>query len=127
MPRQKRRWNPRILLGGWIAENWWVLLFEPRKDEEERNYFEYLTRHSILVAQHGFPLPDLSIVPFGRSFRLNSRPRRAQFAEHSFATSAFADVSRDEVEQVLSTFVSDVVERLATVEFHHSTSSGSME
>jgi hypothetical protein len=114
---------PVYYLAEWIAENWWVLLFEPRKDEESDDS-EYLTRHSILVAQHGFPLPDLSIVPFGRSFRLNSRPRRAQFANISFATSAFADASRDEVEQVLSTFVSDVVERLATCSVSHSALAG---
>src|SRR5258708_32601231 len=103
---------PTYYLAEWIAENWWVLLFEPRKDEESDDS-EYLARHSILVAQHGFPLPDLSIVPFGRSFHLNSRPRVAPFANIAFTTGAFADASRDEVERVLSAFVSAVVERLA--------------
>jgi hypothetical protein len=51
----------------WIAENWWILLFEPLKDEES-NDAKYRSRHSIATAQHGFPLPDLSIVPFGHSF-----------------------------------------------------------
>jgi hypothetical protein len=116
IPRAKAKADalfiPLYFLAEWIAENWWVLLFEPRKDEESDDT-EYLSRHSIVAAQHGFPLPDLSIVPFGRSFHLNAAPRVAPFANVKFTVSAFADVARDEVERVLSTFLDDNVARLA--------------
>ncbi|HUA26585.1 MAG TPA: hypothetical protein VMA54_20820 [Steroidobacteraceae bacterium] len=114
-PRAKREPAleiPVYYLAEWIAENWWVLLWEPNKDEESDDS-EYLRRHSIVAAEHGFPLPDLSIVPFGRAFHLTSRPRGATFANVKFMTSAVADAPRDEVETVLGEFVSKTVERLS--------------
>src|SRR5260370_4799626 len=109
---------PTYYLAEWLAENWWVLLFEPRKDEDSDDS-EYFARHSIIAAQDGFPLPDLSIVPVGRGFHLNSAPRSAPFANIKFTTDAFADAARDEVEQVLRKFVDDTVKRLATCGVTH--------
>lgn len=104
---------PIYYLAEWVAENWWPLLFEPRKDED-RDDSDYLTRHSIIAGQNGFPLPGLSIVPTGRGFHLNCSPRIAPYSKIKFTTDAFADVARPEVEQVLHTFVGDAVDRLAT-------------
>jgi hypothetical protein len=103
---------PVYYLAEWVAENWWPLLFEPRKDEDIDDS-DYLTRHSIIAGQNGFPLPGLSIVPTGRGFHLNCSPRVAPYSNIKFTTDAFADVGRPEVEQVLHTFVDDTVNRLA--------------
>lgn len=102
---------PAYYLAEWIAENWWVILFEPRKDEATDDS-DFTARHSITAAQHGFPLPSLSIMPFGRSIRLNSAPRRAVYANVDFINGAFADMARDEVEETLSKFVHHTVQRL---------------
>lgn len=104
---------PVFYLAEWILENWWVLLFEPRKHEEEEDP-EFLSRHSILAAQHGFPLPALSIVPFGRSIGLSCSPRRAPFANVHFTVDAFGGASREEVQEILAKFLEDTVLRLET-------------
>ncbi|HYY31760.1 MAG TPA: hypothetical protein VE860_27695 [Chthoniobacterales bacterium] len=102
---------PTYYLAEWIAENWWALLFEPRKDEESDDS-DYLTRHSIVAGQNGFPLPSLSIVPTGRGVHLNCSPRVAPYSNIRFTSDAFIDASRTEVEQVLRTFIDDTVNRL---------------
>ena len=102
---------PTYYLAEWIAENWWVLLFEPRKDEDADDS-EFIARHSILAAQHGFALPALSIMPFGRSIHLNSAPRRAPYANVQFTRGSSIDVARQEVETQLSRFIDGTIERL---------------
>ncbi len=102
---------PVYYLAEWLAENWWVLLFEPRKDESAYDA-GYITRHSIVAAQHGFPLPSLSIVPVGRSIHLDCMPRVAPYAKIKFTAEAFADASHDDVERVIAEFVSNTVDRL---------------
>jgi hypothetical protein len=102
---------PTYFLAEWIAENWWVLLHEPRKDDEA-NDTDYLARHSIVSAQAGFPLPGLTIVPLGRGLHLNCAPRNAPFARARFLSEAFADVDRPAMEKELSAFVDEVVHRL---------------
>lgn len=102
---------PLYYLAEWLAENWWVILFEPRKDEENDDT-GFIGRHSILSAQHGFPLPALSIIPFGRSIRLNCSPRKAVFANVSFPVDAFTDESIVDVKSTLSNFLNDISERL---------------
>ena len=104
---------PLYYLAEWLAENWWVILFEPMKDEENDDP-GFIRRHSILSAQHGFPLPALSIIPFGRSIRLNCSPRKATFANVSFFVDAFGDESTDDVQNTLSKFLNDSDERLRT-------------
>src|ERR1700721_2660300 len=46
-----RRWDrleiPMYFLAEWIAENWWPLLWEPRKSEEGNDDPEFLARHSL--------------------------------------------------------------------------------
>lgn len=104
---------PTYFLAEWIAENWWVLLYEPRKDDDADDS-DYYARHSIVSAQGGFPLPGLTIVPLGRGIHLNCAVRVSEFAKVKFITEAFADVSREAMEAQLSAFVSDVVERLTS-------------
>jgi hypothetical protein len=106
---------PVYYLAEWIAENWWVVLFEPRKDEDTDDS-DFTARHSIMAAQHGFPLPALSIMPFGRSIRLNSTPRHARYANVEFTNGAFADASREEVQHILSEFLDQTVDKLVASE-----------
>ncbi len=102
---------PLYYLAEWLAENWWVLLFEPRKDEESDDP-DFFKRHSILSAQHGFPLPALSLVPLGRSIHLDCIPRKAPYADVSFNVNAFGDESREVVEAILSEFLRDADDQL---------------
>lgn len=102
---------PTYYLAEWIVENWWVVLFEPRKDEDADDT-DFVARHSILAAQHGFALPALSIVPFGRAIHLNSAPRRAPYADVEFFRGASTNVAREEVQNVFSKFVEQNISRL---------------
>ena len=102
---------PVYYLAEWLVENWWVILFEPRKDEEADDS-DFVARHSIVAAQHGFPLPALSIMPFGRSIHLNSAPRRAPYANVQFINGASIDVAREEAQEVLLRFIDETIERL---------------
>lgn len=102
---------PVYYLAEWIAENWWILLCEPRKDEDADDS-EFMARHSILAAQHGFALPALSIMPHGRSIHINSAPRRSPYANVQFTRGASVDLSREDVEAELSRFVGETVDRL---------------
>src|ERR1700730_11330864 len=53
---------PAYYLAEWIAENWWPLLWEPRKNEDGGDNADFLSRHSFLAAQHGFALPKVLLV-----------------------------------------------------------------
>jgi hypothetical protein len=102
---------PVYYLAEWLAENWWILLFEPRKSEELEDS-SYTVRHSIVSAQHGFPLPSLSITPFGRSVHLSCIPRKAVYADVTFKIDAFGDEAREAIELVLANFLTDTKRRL---------------
>jgi hypothetical protein len=104
---------PTYYLAEWIAENWWPLLWEPRKSEDDEPNADFLSRHSLLAAQHGFALPRMMIVPFGRSVQVSAGARDVQLADVRFLNGARETFSRDVVESELSRFVSDVVARLA--------------
>jgi hypothetical protein len=105
---------PAYYLAEWIADDWWALLWEPRKSEdsseEEPDFF---SRHCILNAQHGFALPKFTFVPYGQFVTLSAPARTAPHADVRFVNAAHVTVPRNEVEPVLRTFVSDVVGRLA--------------
>src|SRR5262249_31839004 len=58
---------PTYFMAEWIAENWWPLLWEPRKSEDGADDPEFTARHSLLAAQHGFALPRLQFIPTGRT------------------------------------------------------------
>lgn len=102
---------PAYFIGEWIAENWWPLLFEPRKTEELGNRL-YDARHSLVSAQHGFALPDLRIEPMGAAVQLGCRGREVPPAEVRFKNSAFETVARKSVQGVLEAFVKACAARL---------------
>jgi len=66
---------PAYYLAEWIAENWWPLLWEPRKSEDAPEEPDFVARHSILAAQHGFALPRIQFIPTGKSILVSAKPR----------------------------------------------------
>jgi BMFP domain-containing protein YqiC len=103
---------PAYFLAEWIAENWWPLLWEPRKSEDAPEEPDFVARHSILAAQHGFALPRVQFVPTGRSIHVTAKPRFSALAEARFRKTAASSPSREEVEQELRKFVEATVQRL---------------
>jgi hypothetical protein len=103
---------PAYFLAEWIAENWWALLYEPKKNEEDHDN-DFRQRHSILAAQHGLALPNLSIMPVGRAIHISAIPHRAKLAGVRFDNSAATDAPRLEIEEALAGFVNDCVDVLS--------------
>jgi hypothetical protein len=105
---------PTYYLAEWIAENWWAILWEPRKSEDSGpDSGDFLTRHSLLSAEHGFLLPQLMIVSNGRYINLSAQARRVQNSDVHFYNRAVALIDRPQVEDVLSKFVAGTTERLS--------------
>ena len=103
---------PSYYLAEWIAENWWALLNEPRKSDERGDDPGFLARHSLVAAQHGFPLPSLLVVPVGKDIHLFAAPRTVPFADVKFVKGASAFVRRSEVESELAGLVDNTLTRL---------------
>lgn len=103
---------PAYYLAEWVAENWWPLLWEPRKTEDEGEDAAFLSRHSLLAAQHGYALPKLKIVPLGKSIELSASPREVELAHVKFVNRAQISCPREVVEEQLRKFVQAVVDRL---------------
>jgi hypothetical protein len=103
---------PAYFLAEWIAENWWPLLWEPRKSEDEGDDSAFLSRHSFLSAQHGFALPKLSIVAAGKTLEILASARDVPLAGVRFKNRAHISSSRQSVQAALQEFVTSVVNRL---------------
>lgn len=103
---------PVYFLAEWIAENWWPLLYEPRKSDKTDGVAFY-SRHSILHAQHGFALPDVQIEPLGDAIRVSCRPHEALAAGVKFRNSAATKLAREAIEPVLHNFLKNCVDRLS--------------
>jgi hypothetical protein len=109
---------PAYFLAEWIAENWWPLLWEPRKSEEGTDDAEFVSRHSILAAQHGFALPRIMFVPTGRTIHITATARDAAFADVRFRNASQASPLGEEVEKELRAFVGAVCSRLDQSHVH---------
>ena len=103
---------PAYFIAEWIAENWWPLLWEPRKSEDGADDPEFVSRHSLLAAQHGFALPRVTLVPTGKTIQITATARQADFADVKFRSSSQASPTREGVESELRTFVNAVCDRL---------------
>ncbi len=107
---------PAYYLAEWIAENWWAILNEPHKSEDEdeasREADDYALRHSFITAQQGFALPAVRIVPNGRSIQISSYARVAPFADVRFTKGASLSLAPADVEGALRGFVARTVEML---------------
>lgn len=109
---------PLYGIAEWIAENWWSLLWEPRKNEDAREGRDFSFRHSLMAAQQGFALPNMTIISSGNSIHLRARARHAPFADVRFVNGADAFIPRADVERALKSFVSDVVGQLQKADIH---------
>jgi hypothetical protein len=109
---------PAYYLAEWIAENWWALLWEPRKNEDESEVADkkdgapFLSRHSTLSAQHGFALPRIMFVPQGKSIQISAARRTVPTAKVRFRQSASIAVSRDYLGSVLKAFIGKAIAQL---------------
>jgi hypothetical protein len=96
----------------WITSNWWSILYEPKKRDEENVDDGYTFRHWIGAARSGFALPDLSIEPQGELIELSAGSTYLRSARLTFTESAETLVSRAVVEEQLSKVADFVVDRL---------------
>lgn len=107
---------PTYYLAEWLAENWWAVLNEPRKSEDEQDGFgeaeDYPSRHSFITAQQGFALPAISIVPNGRAIQVLCHSRVVPFADVRFLRSASLMMRTSDVEATLRGFIAQAVESL---------------
>jgi hypothetical protein len=103
---------PAYYLAEWIAENWWPLLWEPRKSEDPDGDPEYPSRHCILSAQQGFVLPNVSFTPTGEIISIYAGPRTAQYADAHFPQTADAAIDKSAFESHLRQFVDDTAKRI---------------
>lgn len=103
---------PLYYLAEWIAENWWPLLWEPRKSEDLSAGRDFLGRHSPLAAQHGFVLPKLEIISAGDEIVVSASPRNVEHADVRMRNGGRAILPRREVEAELRKLVTGVVARL---------------
>lgn len=104
---------PTYYVSEWIAENWWPLLWEPRKsDKIEEDDPNYRFRHGLRSAEHGFALPILNIAPTGKHLQLFSKPRESRYADARFTAYVDTCLERSVVAGQLAHFVDATVARL---------------
>ncbi len=104
---------PTYYIAEWVAENWWPLLWEPRKsDNIEEDDPAYRFRHELRTAEHGFALPILNIAPTGKHLQLFSKPRESSYADARFAAYVDTCLDRSMVADQLAHFVDSTVAKL---------------
>jgi hypothetical protein len=95
-----------------IAENWWTLLYEPRKSDESNSLTE--VRHSLDSYMNGFVFPALTLWSGGDDAITFEHPSvRPQYTNLEFlpATSNITNLPRNDVEDDLFELVRAVIER----------------
>lgn len=103
---------PLAYIAEWIAENWWAILWEPRKsDDAKEDDEDFQLRHSLLAAQHGFYLPHISFVSNGPYISVAAQPRDIPFSDARFVTRSNVLADRAEVEEQFRKFVQETYER----------------
>lgn len=105
---------PAYNLAEWIAENWWPLLWEPRKSEDFSEDPDFSLRHSFIAAGGGFPLPNVDLTSQGEKICVKAKSRRTQIEDLHFFQGAEKLISRKEVERVLFSFAQKTVSQLAS-------------
>jgi hypothetical protein len=113
LPQSEHLEIPAYYLAEWIAGNWWPLLWEPRKNEDIGDDQDFLDRHCILAAQHGFALPKVLIVPQDKNINVSAGSRTVPLADDvRFLRSGNVVLPRQDIETELRKFVQKVVSRL---------------
>lgn len=103
---------PVYRLAEWMADNWWALLHEPQKDDDE-DKADFRSRHWLGAARDGFALPDLWIVPTDDHIELRAKSSHLRFSRITFLESITEIAETSVVSAVLSKFVQDAVDRLS--------------
>jgi hypothetical protein len=101
---------PTYDLAEWIASNWWPLLFEPPKSDDETT--DYVHRHWLGAARSGFALPDVTFAPAGDRIEVTAKECYLRFARLTFLENATGSVSREAFQGAFSVFVEGVLDRL---------------
>jgi hypothetical protein len=97
----------------WIAENWWPLLFEPRKWDDWLDDPDYRARHWLGAARHGFALPNLWLCPAGDKIEIMGSAAQLRFARLGFLDDvAETAIPTPIVRTALQEFVERVLVRL---------------
>src|SRR5580658_6848728 len=99
---------PLYDVAAWIAENWWALLFEPKKNDRQEEDADFRARHWLGAARHGFALPDLWFLPEGDRIELSAKSTYLRFARLTFTEDVSESVGLEAVQQGLSDFVERV-------------------
>lgn len=107
---------PAYHLAEWMAENWWPLLWEPRKNEDSATDSEFPLRHNLMSAQHGFALPSVSLVSVGENIDVYAAKRRIEHGDATFTKSSASIVKRTLVEGELRKFVEATIAHLQEVD-----------
>ncbi len=103
---------PAYYLAEWVAENWWPLLWEPRKAEESAADSEFSSRHNLMAAQHGFALPSVSLVSTGDNIEIYAAKRRIEHGDAAFLKSGTSISRRAAIESELRKFVEATIAHL---------------
>jgi hypothetical protein len=96
-----------------LAKNWWSLIYEPRKSNEDRSPIE--ARHSLDAYMNGFVFPMLTLWSGGDdaiAIEHPAIPHRFSNLEFLSNSSAFSTSPRNEIEANLFELVQSVVARL---------------
>jgi hypothetical protein len=107
---------PAYYLAEWIAENWWPLLWEPRKAEDSATDREFLNRHNLMAAQQGFALPSVSLVSTGDNIDIYAAKRRIEHGDAMFLKGGTSILRRSAVEGELQKFVEATLAHLKGVD-----------
>ncbi len=111
--RGERLEVPSYSIAEWMAENWWALLFEPKKTDIAEADLGFRSRHWVGTARDGFVLPDLWIYPVGRrTVHITAKSASFVHARTELLTSCEAYGSVSDVTRSLAAFVSKTIKRL---------------
>ena len=107
-----RLFIPTYHAAEWAASNWWALLFEPPKNEDFQNNFDYRSRHWLGSARNGFALPDLWFCPASGKIEITGDATDLAFSRLSFLVAISEVVETQPFSAALSTFIDTVAHRL---------------
>jgi hypothetical protein len=96
----------------WIAQNWWALLYEPKKSDDAEADLDFRSRHWLGIARKGFPLPSLWFLPAGNRIEIDYQESYLKFSRLTFVNAASALVPTDHVADTLTSFIEDVLRRV---------------
>jgi hypothetical protein len=103
---------PAYNVAEWIAENWWALLYEPQKSDDDEDDAEFRARHWLGSVRQGFALPDLWLFPAGDQVEISVRPAYLRHARLSFESDISASIPIAVVRDGMARFVEQTVERM---------------